>query len=180
MKDKPPLHIPTDADAPAEIDHSRADGADYEALSRDRIEVGSLARDDLADVQRIDQKITGRARADYMAKKLEEALLDSAIRVSLVARLDGMVAGFVMARLDFGDFGHMEPVAAIDTIGVDPAFAGEGVGKAMVSQLLANLAALGVEQVETTVADTDLELLGFLYASGFQPSARLAFDKKLA
>jgi ribosomal protein S18 acetylase RimI-like enzyme len=90
-----------------------------------------------------------------------------------------MAAGFVMARLDFGDFGHMEPVASIDTIGVDPAFAGAGVGKAMISQLFANLAALGVDQVETTVADTDLNLLGFLYACGFQPSARLAFDKLL-
>ena len=87
MQDRPKIHIPTDADAPAEIDHSQTGDDDLEGLSRDRIEICSLARDDLSDVQRIDAKIAGRTRGDYMAKKLEEALLDSAIRVSLVARL---------------------------------------------------------------------------------------------
>jgi hypothetical protein len=37
-------------------------------------------------------------------------------RISLAARKDGIVAGFVMARADLGDFGRSEPVAVLDTI----------------------------------------------------------------
>ena len=40
----------------------------------------------------------------------------------------------------------------LDTIGVDPGFAHRGVGHALVSQLLVNLSALGIERVETVVA----------------------------
>ena len=67
-----------------------------------------------------------------------------------------------MARADLGDFGRTEPVAVLDTIGVDPAYEHRGIGHALVSQLFANLEALQIDRVETVVAPTDLALLGFL------------------
>ena len=84
-----------------------------------------------------------------------------------------------MARMDFGDFGRAEPVAVLDTLGVDPGFARRGIGAALLSQLFMNLAALGIDAVETTVAREDFGLLGFLYRAGFGPSPRLAFTKRL-
>jgi len=90
-----------------------------------------------------------------------------------------VIVGFVMARADLGDFGRTEPVAVLDTIGVDPAFEHHGVGHAMVSQLFANLAALHIDRVETLLARSDLALLGFLYSTGFEPSQRLAFVRRL-
>jgi hypothetical protein len=36
------------------------------------------------------------------------------------ARSDGALVGYLMARADLGDFGRTEPVAVIDTLGVDP------------------------------------------------------------
>ena len=95
------------------------------------------ARDDLAEIVRIDRDITGRDRHEYMKHKLNETMVDSAIRVSLAARLEGAIVGFLMARADLGDFGRTEPVAVIDTIGVDPGYAHRGVGHALVSQLFA-------------------------------------------
>jgi N-acetylglutamate synthase-like GNAT family acetyltransferase len=80
-----------------------------------------------------------------------------------------------MARADLGDFGRVEPVAVIDTLGVDPDYAHGGVGRALLSQLVANLGALRVERVETTVAQRDLPLLSFFYGCGFAPSQRLSF-----
>ena len=114
-----------------------------------------------------------------MTHKLNETMVDSAIRVSLTARLDGAIVGFLMARADYGDFGRTEPVAVIDTIGVDPGYAHRGVGHALLSQLFANLGALRIERVETIVAPRDLALLGFLYDVGFAPSQRLPFVRKL-
>jgi ribosomal protein S18 acetylase RimI-like enzyme len=177
-KDRP-LHLPEAVDRPAEADYSVPVEGDTETLSRDRVDVRSLAESDLADLVRIDRRIVGCDRRDYIARKVREALLDSGLRVSLTARADGIVAGYVMARLDHGDFGHTEAVAILDTIGVSPDFAGRGVGKALVSQLLANLGAVGADHVETTVASDDVALLGFLARCGFRPSQRLAFAKKV-
>ncbi len=95
-----------------------------------------------------------------MGAQLAESLDDSAIRVSLVARLDDTVVGYLMARTDLGDFGRAEPVAIIDTIGVDPEYAHRGVGHALLSQLFVNLGALHVERVETILAPRDLGLQG--------------------
>ncbi len=179
MSEKKEFRVPAEVDAASEIDLSGPRTAEFDTLSRDRVPVRSLAPGDLEALARIDRKITGQDRSDYLGRKLDEALLDSGVRVSLLAELDGAAAGFVMAKMDFGEFGRTEPVAVIDTIGVDPGFAGRGVGKALLSQLLINLAALGVERLETTVALADFELLGFLYHCGFEPSERLAFVKKV-
>jgi predicted N-acetyltransferase YhbS len=162
-----------------EIDYGAPAGNDYEKLARDRADLRSMAPQDLPAIVRIDRALTGRDRADYMRAQLGEALDDSAIRVSLVARLDDTVVGYLMARTDLGDYGRTEPVAVIDTIGVDPEYAHRGVGHALVSQLFLNLGALRVERVETVVAPRDLPLLGFLYGCGFAPSQRLAFVRAI-
>lgn len=162
------------------FDYGAQPANDFEALARDRGDVRSLAREDLADIVRIDHRITGRDRSAYITRLVDEALRDSAIRVSLAAHRDGSVAGFVMAKVDTGDFGRIEPVAVIDTIGVDPGFAASGIGTALLSQLFVNLEALHVERVETVISRENFELLGFFYRAGFGPSRRLAFVKRIA
>jgi ribosomal protein S18 acetylase RimI-like enzyme len=155
-------------------DYSAPAGNDYEQLARDIADLRSMTAEDLPAIVRIDRLLTGRDRGDYMRALLAEALDDSAIRISLVARLDDTVVGYLMARTDLGDYGRTEPVAVIDTIGVDPEYAHRGVGHALMSQLVVNLGALRVERVETIIAPRDLALLGFLYSCGFAPAQRLA------
>lgn len=169
----------TDAAAAREIDYGAQAANDFQRADRDRADVASMQPADLEEIVRIDRALTGRSRAGYITDKFDETLADSAIRVSLAARLDGVIAGFLMARTDLGDFGRVAPVAVIDTIGVDPAFAHRGVGRALLSQLLLNLSALRIESVETVVAPRDMRLLKFLYDAGFAPSRRLAFVHSL-
>ena len=152
---------------------------DYERLARDSAEVSLLTARDLDDLVRIDRHITGRDRRTYMQHALDEALRESGVRISLAARQDGMMAGYIMARADLGDFGRTEPVAVIDTIGVAPGYAHQGIGHALLSQLFLNLCALQIERVETIVAAANLELLGFFHGAGFAPGERLAFVKRL-
>lgn len=153
---------------------------DEDALARDAVEVGTLAEADSEGIARIDRRHTGRDRRGYLCRALGEALADSAVRVSLAARVDGGVAGFVMARMDYGDFGRAEPTAVIDTIGVDPLRAHQGIGRALLSQLVLNLRELKVERVETVVSAGNLPLLGFFCDAGFRPAERLSFVKPLA
>jgi len=164
----------------AEIDHSAPQANDFEALARDRVDVRSLERADLEEIVRIDRRIMGRDRSAYIGRVVDEALHDSAVRVSLVAHQDGSATGYIMAGVDFGDFGRTEPVAVIDTIGVDPGFTGAGVGSALLSQLFVNLEALRVERVATVVARDNFGLLEFFYRAGFGSSQRLGFVKRLA
>ena len=162
-----------------EIDFGAAAANDYERKALEAPEVRPMKPEDLHEILRIDRAITGRDRTSYISGRLAEAMDDSAIRVSLAARLDGAIIGFVMARADLGDFGRTEPVAVVDTIGVDPEYAHRGFGKVLLAQLLANLTALQVEHVETVVKTANLALLGFFQSAGFQPSQRLAFGYRV-
>lgn len=158
----------------------RGGGEDYATLSRDRVPVRSMKEDDLAAAVRIDRKLTGRDRSAYYAAKLREMLTESGIRVSLVAEEDGFVVGFVMARVDFGEFGKVDKAAVLDTIGVHPGFAGAGIGHALLSQLFLNLATLQVESVLTQVSPENIGLHRFLYSCGFHPSQRLMLSKTVS
>jgi ribosomal protein S18 acetylase RimI-like enzyme len=162
-----------------EIDYGMPEGNDFERLARDTCDVRAMQTADLPEIVRIDRAITGRDRSAYIDRKLAEAMDESGMRVSLAARLDGAIVGFVMARADLGDFGRTDPTAVVDTIGVDPGYAHHGVGHALFSQLFLNLGALRIERVETVVAPRDLGLLGFLYDVGFVPAQRLAFVRSI-
>lgn len=163
-----------------EVDFGTPESNDFERLARGHADVRPMTQDDLREIVRIDRSIIGRDRSAYIAGRLAEAMNDSAIRVSLTARLDGAIVGYLMARADLGDYGRAEPVALIDTLGVDAGYAQRGVGRDLLARLFANLGALQIEQVETVVDTDNLALLGFFQHAGLRPSQRLPFVRRLA
>lgn len=148
-----------------------------EDAEHDAHEVRTLTANDLPAFVAIDRRLTGRDRSEYLRRKVTEALTESAVQVSLVAVDDGHPVGFVMARVDSGDFGRMLPVAVLDTVAVDPRFAGRGHGAALFDQLVKNLGALGVERVQTEVDRTTYPLLAWFDRLGFRPSERLVLRR---
>jgi GNAT superfamily N-acetyltransferase len=174
-----PVTLPRGHGPGGEVDFGAPQANDDERMALDRPDVRPMAPDDLREIVRIDRGITGRDRGSYIAARVAEAMDDSAIRVSLTARRDGAIVGFVMARADLGDYGRAEPVAVVDTLGVDVGHSRRQVGRALLEQLFTNLAALQIERVETQVASTQLPLLSFFQQNGFQPSQRLAFTRRL-
>ena len=176
MAQQSSITIPQRVGDPEELDYSVPAPTDFGELARDRIPVRSLRESDLKALIAIDRRITGRDRSGYFERKLGEALHESDVRVSLVAEADGRPVGFIMARVDLGEFGRIEAAAVMDTIGVDPDYAGRGVGRALLSQLLANLATLRVDKILTEVDWADRELMAYLDRCGFRPSGRLSFD----
>ena len=173
------ITIPQHVGQAAEINYSGPPAADFGQLARDRIPVRSLAEGDLHALVAIDRRITGRDRSKYFQRKLADALTESDVGVSLVADLDSVPVGFIMARVDLGEFGRVETTAIIDTIGVDPNYQNRGVGHALISQLLTNLGTLRVEKVRTEVDWQDHDLLACLGRNGFRPSQQLCFDRSL-
>jgi ribosomal protein S18 acetylase RimI-like enzyme len=140
----------------------------------DRLRVRSMTRDDLPALVAIDRRITGQDRSAYYARKFDEVFGEAGIRMSLVAEIDGHPAGFIMARVDFGEFGHTDPEAVMDTIGVDPRHGREGIASALLSQLFGNLGALRAESLRTEVGWNRFGLLSFLDGAGFHQHRRLA------
>ena len=143
------------------------------------IVVRSLKGIDIAAIDKIDTKLTGFDRSAYFASKFREMLDDSDVRVSMVAESKGIITGFIMARVDYGEFGQVEKAAVIDTIGVHPDFTGSGVGHALLSQLLETLSSLKVDLVRTKVEHENSGLRSFLSRRGFKPSQRLLLTKEI-
>ena len=164
---------------PQEVDYGRPVQDAAVSTARDRVPIRSMTGDDFAAVVRIDRNGMGRERGAYIRAMMDEALERAGVRVSLIAEIDRLPVGFVMARVEYGEFGRTEPAAVVDTIGVDPDFRRSGVASALLSQLVVNLGGLGIERIESEVAREQFDLLGFFYRWGFAPSQRLAFERAL-
>ena len=177
MAARPSITIPARVGEAAEVDYGKPAAPNFGPLARDRIPVRAMKESDLSALIAIDRRTTGRDRSVYFEGKLEEALHESDVRVSLVAEQDGAVVGFIMARVDFGEFGRFEPIAVMDTIGVDPDWHDRGVGRALLSQLLVNLGTLRIERIRTDLAWRDRDLLGFLDRCGFQLAQQICFKR---
>jgi ribosomal protein S18 acetylase RimI-like enzyme len=170
------IHVPDRVGDAVEVDYGKPAAPDYGPLARDRFPIRTVAERDLSALIAIDRRITGRDRSAYFERKLDEALHESDIRVSLLAEQDGRPVGFIMARVDLGEFGRVEPTAVMDTIGVDPDYRQQGIGRALLSQLLMNLRTLRVERIRTEIDWRDRDLLAFLGSCGFGPAQRLCLD----
>lgn len=159
-----------------EKDFSDPRGDEVRSLSRDVVVCRSLQAEDKPMLIRIDKKVTGRDRSSYYERKVKEVLTESGIRVSLVGELDGQVVGFIMARVDYGEYDRTEPIAVLDTMGVHPDFGNRNIGSALLAQLLGNLATLRLDKIRTQVDANHFDVLSFLMKNGFSPSQELAFS----
>jgi ribosomal protein S18 acetylase RimI-like enzyme len=149
-----------------------------EGLERRRTEIviRGLRPEDLEAVVAIDAKSTGRRRDEYFRIKLAQNLAETGIKISLAAEVDKRFQGFLLARVYYGEFGTMDPVAVLDTLGVHPDMRGAGIGHALMEQLLVNLAGLGVPTLRTEVSWDDIQLLGFFHHEQFKPAPRICLE----
>ncbi len=154
-------------------------GEDSGTLPTDDVVVRLLREGDLDPIIRVDAASMGRRRTEYFQSKLDQALRGGKLQSSLVAELDGRVVGFVLASIYYGEFGQAEPVAVVESLGVDPAYRGKHAGQALMRQLVMNLRALRVERIETQVTFKQTDVLEFLTAQGFRPAARVCLELEL-
>jgi ribosomal protein S18 acetylase RimI-like enzyme len=150
-----------------------------ETRERGAVVVRRLQAEDLEAVINLDAKNAGRRRGEYFRLKLKQSLEETGIALSLAAELDGVFAGFLLARVYYGEFGLIEPAAVLDTIGVHPDFQGHGLGAALLDQLRTDLAALGVPSLQTEVSWDDPHLITFFQHQGFRPAERFCLDLDL-
>jgi len=146
------------------------------SLETEAVYVRRLRPDDLERVIALDASIVGRRRDGYFRVKLDMAMKETGVEVSLAAELDGLFVGFLIARVFYGEFGITEPAAVLEVLGVNPDFRARGVAHALMCQLRTNLLGLGVRKIRTEVSWDDQPMLSFFQHEGFQPAARFCLD----
>ena len=139
--------------------------------------IRALRADDLQRIVRMDEQVRGRRRQLWYEGKLRLALEESDLHLSLGAEVDGTLVGVVLVSVRYGEFGQPEPMAILDTILVDPAFARRGVASKLLSQLMDHLHALRVLTLRTEVGWKETDMIGFFSDADFLPAARLVLER---
>jgi len=99
------------------------------------LKVRRIQADDAADVIRIQSAIT-KAPVTIDFWHMIEDQVRKGEDASFVAVIDGKVVGYMISYIVFGGFG-LEKGAWIATLGVDPKFMGQGIGKKLAEEILA-------------------------------------------
>jgi len=147
-----------------------------------KAEIRPLNQNDFKAVVVIDEKVFshGHARPEYYETKFARALEEkNRIPLSLVAEIEGKVVGFVMCELFIGEYGMPVTTAALDTIGVDPDFQGQGIARQLMNELIGHLRKIGVQRINALAEWNDWQLIRFFSAIGFAPAKTINFELKI-
>ena len=156
-----------------------------------KLTIRSLNENDLDAVVEIDRKILGKPRRDYWKRKI--AYADIYPRPALVAEIDQKVVGFILGYVSGWEFGVPDTAGWIDTIGVDPDYQNQGIGKTLFKSLIENFRRTGKEErpeakkskiegvnvVYTLVRWNDWNLLRFFNKMGFKKGDMISLELKI-
>jgi ribosomal protein S18 acetylase RimI-like enzyme len=149
-------------------------------MNKSVIKIRLMEVGDFNAVTRIDEKVLKASRPEYYQLKFEE-LVQSTDRLptSLVAEIeDGTVVGFVMGELFIGEYG-ISHEATLDTIGVDPDYQHQGIGRQLLKEFTDHLKALGTRKISTLVDSNDSIMMHFFKANQFGPSKTINLERSL-
>ena len=131
--------------------------------------------EDIESVLAIDRKITGVRRA-VTYTELITGDLGGVLGLSLVAEVNGQVAGFVLARRAYVGEPANE-VGLIQILGVDPDYQRQGIATKMVSTLLDACRSRKLNAVRIMVNERDSQLQGLFQHLGFHRGKLIDYTK---
>lgn len=133
--------------------------------------------DDVEQISRIYVAITQKPVRDDFKTLVEKHAL-STHDACFVAEVDGKVVGFMISYILTLGFG-IEKSAWIATLGVDPAFWGQGIGADIAREVFAIYKDAGITNVYTSVRWDSTDLLSFFKTLGFNRSNFINLRKVL-
>ncbi|MBM3327879.1 MAG: GNAT family N-acetyltransferase [Calditrichaeota bacterium] len=142
--------------------------------------IRNLRREDKVRLIELDAQLTGLRRDLYYDRKFRRFFgEDAPILLGLVAEAAGRLVGYILGEVNTGEYGIMQPVASVDTIGVDPQYKRTGVGRTLLEEYCAVAAKAGVETMTTLVSEDWPEVISFFKERGFHPAKLVAFEREL-
>lgn len=142
------------------------------------IRIRPLDELDISDIVAIDEAISGRYRPEVWERRISY-YLRRAPEASLVAEVDGKVAGFMLGEVRSGEFGLEEPTGWIEVLGVSPTQQGKALGRRMAEGMLEHFKAQGAHSVRTLVDEEREDILKFFSSLGFEAAGLRPFVKSL-
>src|SRR3954469_25412573 len=133
---------------------------------------------DISDIVAIDEKISGRYRPEVWEGQIGYYLRRGP-QASVVAEIDGRVAGFMLGEVRSGEFGLEEPTGWIEVLGVDPGQRGKALGRQMAEGMLEHFRSQGAHKVRTLVDEEREDILSFFSSLGFESAGLRPFVKSL-
>ncbi len=144
------------------------------------VKVRRLRPDDLERTIAIDQAHTGRSRRRFFEKRLAAARSHPEDFIHVGVTRDGVLVGFVFARVREGEFGRDEQVAALDLMGVDPESEERGYGHVLMEALAQAMRDKGVRRLHSQADWTEHGLLKFFDSTKFKLAPRLVLERAVA
>jgi ribosomal protein S18 acetylase RimI-like enzyme len=143
----------------------------------EKFQTRPLVAADLERVIDIDAQYVGRRRDGFYRKRLEAALADPGGFAYLGCDVDGALQGFLLARLQEGEYGTAGRSASMDAIGVDAAAGGQGMGRYLLAALDEILQHKGIGAVYTQAEWTNLPMLRFFAGTEFSLAPRYILER---
>lgn len=145
------------------------------AASQSRLR--ALRAGDLDRVIEVDRRITGRSRRGFFEKRLKASQADPDGFIVMATEESGTLNGFAIARFQDGEFGEEDPVAILDTLGVDPGSQRQGVGRLLMEGIERVMRKRGVHELRTQVEWSDQALLRFFASVGFSVAPHQVLER---
>ena len=98
--------------------------------------------------------------------------------ISFAAEIDGKIVGYMISYTIYGGFG-LDKSAWISTLGVDPKYMGQGIGKKLAEEIVQVYREKGIRYIFTTVRWDSVDLLSFFKTLGFDRSNFINLRKEL-
>ncbi|HLS87144.1 MAG TPA: GNAT family N-acetyltransferase [Burkholderiales bacterium] len=143
-------------------------------------------RTDLAQVVRIDARITGLAKPKYWAGVLERygRRRRSSSRLSssshfLVCDVQGQVVGYIVGEVRDWEFGA-PPCGWVFGIGVQPGDRLGGIGAALLEAICERFREAGVDTVRTLLSRDNSLVLAFFRSQGMMAGPFIPLEKRIA
>jgi len=128
-------------------------------------------------ISRIQDVIT-KSSSSIDFKRILEDHVTKGDDASYVAEKDGKVVGYMISYIVLGGFG-VEKSAWIATLGVDPKFMGQGIGKKLAEEIFQVYREKGIQDIFTSVRWDSADLLSFFKTLGFDRSNFINLEKQL-
>jgi len=141
------------------------------------LQIRKIETEDASDIGNIQAAIT-KSPTNIDFRQIIEDQVRKDEDVSFVAEIDGRVVGYMISYIVFGGFG-LEKGAWIATLGVDPKFMGQGIGKRLAEEILEAYRKKGINDIYTSVRWDSVDLLSFFKTLGFDRSNFINLRKEL-
>ncbi len=144
----------------------------------ENIEIREIEQKDAKDIQRI-RSLISKEDADFDFKIIiNEHAGGLNKQASIVARIDNKTVGYMISNVLYAGFG-LEKSAWIVSMGVDPDFMGQGIGKKLANKILEIYKSQNIKYVFSSVMWDSIDLLSFFKTLGFERSEFINLRKKL-